>query len=96
MLEWTTTGPGPRFGLLVHHDDAEREWAYDRNSPFGELDRGLDEGPARGWIMVSMKRDWNQVFPDGDPFRCSGCPDEESPNQASLLAPNPLGASLGR
>ena len=63
MLEWTTTGPGPRLGLLVHHDDAEREVAYDRKSVVGRLDRGLDEAPARGWMLVSMKRDWKRVFP---------------------------------
>jgi hypothetical protein len=63
MLEWTTSGPGPRFGLLVHHNDAEREVAYDRGSHFGRLDRGLDEAPKRGWTLVSMKRDWKRVFP---------------------------------
>ena len=64
MLEWTTSGAGPRFGLLVHHDDAEREYAYDRNSHIGRLSRGLDEAPKRGWTIVSMKRDWRRVFPD--------------------------------
>jgi phosphoglycolate phosphatase-like HAD superfamily hydrolase len=63
MLEWTTAGAGARFGLLVHHDDAEREWAYDRQSHVGRLARGLDEGPRRGWTIVSMKNDWNRVFP---------------------------------
>ena len=63
MLEWVTAGKGARFGLIVHHDDAEREYAYDRKSPFGRLDRGLDEGPKRGWTIVSMKRDWKRVFP---------------------------------
>jgi hypothetical protein len=64
MLEWTTTGgPGPRLGLIVHHDDAEREWAYDRDSPFGRLAQALDAAPARGWVVVSMKRDWRRVFP---------------------------------
>jgi len=63
MLEWTTSGAGPHLGLLVHHDDAEREYAYDRKSSFGRLARGLDEGPARGWIIVSMKHDWKRVFP---------------------------------
>lgn len=66
MLEWTTTGQGPRFGLLVHHDDAAREFAYDRQSAFGKLDRGLDEGPKRGWAIVSMKEDWESVFPKTD------------------------------
>lgn len=63
MLEWTTTGPGPRLGLLVHHTDAEREWAYARDSHVGRLRRGLDEAPGRGWVVVDMKRDWNRVFP---------------------------------
>jgi phosphoglycolate phosphatase-like HAD superfamily hydrolase len=63
MLEWTTTGPGPRFGLIVHHDDAKREWAYDRESHVGRLKRGLDEGPRRGWVIASMQRDWKRVFP---------------------------------
>ena len=63
MLEWTAAGPGPRLGLLVHHDDDEREIAYDRNSPFGRLARGLDEAASRRWIVASMKRDWKAVFP---------------------------------
>jgi phosphoglycolate phosphatase-like HAD superfamily hydrolase len=63
MLEWTTAGNGPRFGLIIHHDDADREWAYDRESHIGRLDRGLDEGPGRGWTIVSMKADWNTIFP---------------------------------
>jgi hypothetical protein len=62
MLEWTTTAPGARLGLLVHHDDAEREYAYDRKSPFGKLDRGLDEAGKRGWLVVSMKKDWRAVY----------------------------------
>ena len=63
MLEWTTTGSGARFGLIVHHDDAKREYAYDRKSSIGKLDRALDEAPKRGWVVVSMKRDWKVVFP---------------------------------
>lgn len=66
MLEWTTAGGGPRLGVLVHHDDAEREWAYDRDSHIGRLDRGLDEGPERGWIIVSMKQDWRSVIVGSD------------------------------
>ncbi|MDZ7581786.1 MAG: HAD family hydrolase [Deltaproteobacteria bacterium] len=62
MLEWTTSGPGPRFALIVHHDDAVREWAYDRESPIGRLNRGLDEGPQRGWVIASMQRDWQRVY----------------------------------
>jgi phosphoserine phosphatase len=63
MLEWVTGGAGPRFGLLVHHDDAVREYAYDRTSGVGKLDRGLDEAPKRGWTVVSMKDDWKTIFP---------------------------------
>jgi phosphoserine phosphatase len=63
MLEWTTSGPGPRFGLLVHHDDATREYAYDRDAGLARLARGLDEATARGWTVVSMKTDWETVFP---------------------------------
>ena len=63
MLAWTTAGPGPRFGLLVHHTDDVREWAYDRDSHIGRLDRGLDEGPRRGWVILDMKHDWNVVYP---------------------------------
>jgi phosphoserine phosphatase len=62
MLEYTTSGPGPRLGLIVHHDDAEREYAYDRKSSVGRLDRALDEAPKRGWVVVSMKSDWRDVF----------------------------------
>lgn len=64
MLEWTTSGSGRRLGLLVHHDDGEREYAYDRKSHFGRLDRGLDEGPKRGWTIVSMKTDWKSIYPE--------------------------------
>lgn len=63
MLEWTTSGKGPRLSLLVHHTDAEREYAYDRQSHFGRLDKGLDEAPKRGWIVVDIKKDWQVVFP---------------------------------
>ncbi|MFC4353305.1 HAD family hydrolase [Fodinicurvata halophila] len=63
MLEWTTTGEGPRLGVLIHHTDAEREWAYDRESDIGRLDKGLAEGPDRGWIIVDMADDWAQVYP---------------------------------
>lgn len=62
MLEWTTAGSGPRFAMLVHHDDAEREWAYDRDSHIGKLVRGLDEASDRGWTITSMKNDWKTVF----------------------------------
>jgi haloacid dehalogenase-like hydrolase len=63
MLEWTTAGDGPRFGMLIHHTDAEREFAYARGGHIGVLNRGLDEAEARGWLVVSMKDDWKTIFP---------------------------------
>jgi len=63
MLEWTTAGDGARLGVLIHHTDAEREWAYDRESHIGRLDRGLDEADTRGWIVIDMKNDWRRIFP---------------------------------
>jgi phosphoglycolate phosphatase-like HAD superfamily hydrolase len=63
MLQWTAAGPGRRFCLYVHHTDAEREWAYDRESSIGRLDRGLDEAKAKGWTVVDMKRDWKRIYP---------------------------------
>ena len=63
MLQWTTAGSGPRFALIVHHTDAEREWAYDRSSHIGKLDKALDEGQAKGWTIVDMKKDWKRIFP---------------------------------
>jgi hypothetical protein len=63
MLDWTTSGEGPRFGLIVHHTDAEREYAYDRDSSFGRLDKALDDAPDKGWIVVDMKNDWKEIFP---------------------------------
>lgn len=64
MLQWTTAGSGPRLGVIVHHTDAEREWAYDRDSSIGKLSEALDQAPQRGWVVVDMKQDWKQVFPD--------------------------------
>jgi phosphoserine phosphatase len=61
MLEWTTSAPGARLGVLVRHDDAAREVAYDRQSSIGRLARGLDEAGPRGWTVVSMKGDWKRV-----------------------------------
>ena len=56
-------GNGARFAGLVHHTDADREYAYDRTSSFGKLDKALDEALAKGWTVVDMKRDWREVFP---------------------------------
>nr|WP_245256804.1 HAD family hydrolase [Hyphomicrobium denitrificans] len=66
MLEWTCSPPGARLCLLVHHTDAEREWAYDRTSRVGRLDKALDEATAKGWTIVDMKQDWKTVFPKED------------------------------
>jgi phosphoserine phosphatase len=63
MLEWTTATPGPHLGLLLHHTDAAREFAYDRDARVGRLSKALDEAPRRGWVVVDMKRDWSRVFP---------------------------------
>jgi hypothetical protein len=62
MLQWTMAGRGPRFAGLVHHTDAEREYAYDRESKVGKLDKALDEAAAKGWAVVDMKRDWKIIF----------------------------------
>ena len=63
MLQWTTAGYGARFALFVHHTDGAREWAYDRHSAVGALDKGLDEARARGWTVVDMQRDWKTIYP---------------------------------
>jgi hypothetical protein len=63
MLQWTGAGSGLRFCLYVHHTDAEREWAYDRQPGLARLDKGLDEAAAKGWTVVDMKKDWKEVFP---------------------------------
>jgi phosphoserine phosphatase len=64
MIEYTTAGEGRRLGLFVHHTDAEREYAYDRKSHVGTLDKALDQADANGWIVVDMKKDWKTVFPN--------------------------------
>jgi phosphoserine phosphatase len=65
MLQWTAAGEGARLMLLVHHTDAEREFAYDRQAASGRLDRALDEARQRGWVVVDMKSDWKTVY--GEP-----------------------------
>lgn len=67
MLQWTAAGAGPRFCLYVHHDDAEREYAYDRTDDLGKLDKGWDEAKSEGWTVVSMMSDWSKVFPAAEP-----------------------------
>jgi phosphoglycolate phosphatase-like HAD superfamily hydrolase len=63
MLRWTTAGEGPRLGMIVHHTDAKREWAYDRDSAVGRLDRALNEAEERGWHVMDMKKDWRVIYP---------------------------------
>jgi len=65
MLEWAKGGAGVRFALLVHHTDEVREWAYDRTSSIGRLDKALDAAQAEGWTVVDMKNDWKTIFPFG-------------------------------
>ncbi len=62
MLQYVAAGTGPRLALIVHHTDAEREWAYDWQSSIGKLDKALDEAKAKSWVLVDMKRDWKKVF----------------------------------
>jgi len=62
MLKWTTDGSGAHLALLVHHTDEYREWAYDRTSSFGRLDKALDEATAKGWTVVDMKNDWKTIY----------------------------------
>jgi len=62
MLQWTTAGKGARLAMLVHHTDGVREWAYDRQSPIGKLDKALDEAHAKGWTVIDMKSDWRRIY----------------------------------
>ena len=66
MLQWATAGPGARFALFVHHDDAAREFAYDRADKLQQFDKGWDEAIAKGWTVVSMKNDWQVIYPAGN------------------------------
>ncbi|WP_395607387.1 HAD family hydrolase [Pseudomonas sp. B22129] len=63
MLQWTAAGQGQRLMGLVHHTDAKREWAYDRNSQIGRLDKALDEAGTKGWTVVDMATEWNRIYP---------------------------------
>ncbi len=66
MLQYTTIGRAPSLGVYIHHNDAEREWAYDRESDIGRLSEGLDQAPERGWLVISMKDDWKTIYPEED------------------------------
>jgi hypothetical protein len=63
MLQWTSTGTGPRFGMIIHHTDAEREYAYDRESNIGHLERSLDNAGKYNWLLVDMRNDWKIIYP---------------------------------
>ena len=63
MMQYTDSGKGRRFMLYLHHTDAEREWAYDRESHVGRLDMGLDQAKEKGWSVVDMKNDWKVIYP---------------------------------
>ena len=63
MLQWTTAGQGARLAVYIHHTDGDREWAYDRGSSIGGLDKGLDEAAAKGWTVVDRKQDWKVIYP---------------------------------
>ncbi|RVC81783.1 haloacid dehalogenase-like hydrolase [Mesorhizobium sp. M4A.F.Ca.ET.022.05.2.1] len=63
MLQWTTTAPGPRLGVVIHHTDAQREYAYDRNTGYGLLDAVLEAAGPNGWLVVDVRKDWKSIFP---------------------------------
>jgi hypothetical protein len=91
MLEWTASGPGARFVALIHHTDAEREWAYDRKSPVGTLDKALDEATTKGWAVVSMKDDWATIYPIVNPAAQTpgSAPGSPSPNPPAITPTKP-------
>jgi hypothetical protein len=62
MMQYTASGEGKRFMLYLHHTDSVREWAYDRNSSVGRLDKGLDETLDKGWTVINMKEDWKVIY----------------------------------
>nr|WKF57738.1 hypothetical protein HUO10_002231 [Paraburkholderia busanensis] len=92
MLEWTSAGDGPRLAALVHHTDADREYAYDRGAKSGKLDKGLDEAGTKGWLVVDMKSDWRTVFKaDGD--GAAAASSASAGSTASAAAASALSAS---
>ncbi|QEU10633.1 HAD family hydrolase [Paracoccus yeei] len=64
MLEYVTAGDGPSLGMIVHHTDAKREFAYDRDSHIGKLDKAMTDAPDKGWLLIDMAQDWSRVYPD--------------------------------
>jgi len=67
MLEYVSSGEGPRLSMIIHHTDKKREWAYNRKSDIGKLDKGLDEADENRWTIVDMKRDWKLIYPKSIP-----------------------------
>ena len=65
MLQWTASGDGKRLMVYIHHTDDQREWAYDRDSHIGKLDKGLDVANEKGWLVVDMKEDWKEIYNEG-------------------------------
>lgn len=63
MLQWIASGSDKSFLLYVHHTDSIREWAYDRNSHIGKLDKGLDQATREGWTVIDMQKDWKVIYP---------------------------------
>jgi len=63
MLQWTSTNTAPHMEIIVHHTDSTREWKYDRGSPIGKLEKGIDDAPKYGWVLVDMKQDWKRIYP---------------------------------
>jgi hypothetical protein len=63
MLQWTSTNTQPHMEIIVHHTDSTREWKYDRGSPIGKLEKGIDDAPKYGWLLVDMKQDWKRIYP---------------------------------
>jgi phosphoglycolate phosphatase-like HAD superfamily hydrolase len=64
MLDYTTSGTGLRFGMIVHHTDSIREFAYDRGSSIGRLEKGLDDAKTKGWLVIDMAKDWKTIYPE--------------------------------
>jgi hypothetical protein len=62
MMQYTSTGTGPRFGMIIHHTDSIREVSYDRDSPIGKLNKGLDDATKYNWLIVDMKKDWKKIY----------------------------------
>ena len=94
MLQWTTMREGPALALIVHHTDATREWAYDRDSPVGHLAQALDQAPDRGWLVIDMAADWARIYPFEyaaplDPFHTGRATDRiaSAARRATALTP---------